>query len=119
MKPKILLLAVFLFLGGSIQNAIAQGLTGRAFYKSSASIQISMDSFKMAPKVMADIQKQLKKQMEMSYVLTFNQAESNWKQEASLGSGPSTAGSGGATIMINTGNEDRLLYKNIGDQTFP
>lgn len=118
MQPKILLLAVFLFLGGTIQNGIAQGLTGRAFYKSSSSIQISMDSTKMAPEVMADIQKQLKKQMERSYVLTFNQAESNWKQEASLGSGPATASSGGATIMINTGNEDRLLYKNIGDQTF-
>lgn len=118
MKPKFLLLAILLFLGATIQHAIAQGLTGRAFYKSSSSFQISMDSTKMAPEVMADIQKQLKKQMERSYVLTFNQAESNWKQEVSLGSGPATASSGGATILINTGNEDRLLYKNIGDQTF-
>lgn len=77
-----------------------------------------MDSTKMAPEVMADLQKQLKKQMEREYVLTFSQTESNWKQVESLGSGPATASSGGATIMISAGNQDKLLYKNVAEQNY-
>ena len=72
----------------------------------------------MAPEVIADLQKQLKKQMEREYTLAFTQAESNWKQVESLGAGPATASAGGAQIVIQTGNEDRLLYKNIGSQSF-
>jgi GLPGLI family protein len=103
---------------GLIFTTTAQGLNGRAYYKSSSSFKISMDSTKMAPDVMADLQKQLKKQMEREYVLTFSQTESNWKQVESLGSGPATASSGGASIVINTGNQDRLLYKNLAEQNY-
>ena len=99
-------------------TATAQGLTGRVNYKTSAAFKFSMDSTTMAPEVIADLQKQLKKQMEREYTLSFTQAESNWKQIESLGAGPATASAGGAQIMIQTGNEDRLLYKNIGSQSF-
>ncbi|MDI1324932.1 MAG: GLPGLI family protein [Algoriphagus sp.] len=118
MKSKILLIAVFLLIGSTIQNSIAQGLTGRAYYKSSSQIKISMDSTKMAPEQMAEIQAQLKKQMEKDYILSFTQTESNWKQAESLGGGPATASSGGMTMVINTGSADRVLYKNIADQAF-
>lgn len=77
-----------------------------------------MDSTKMAPEVIADLQRQLKKQMEKEYTLSFTQSESNWKQVESLGSGPATASSSGAKIVIQTGNENRLLYKNIGEQSY-
>lgn len=116
MNIRILLLAFALM--GSVLTATAQGLTGRAFYKSSSSFKISMDSTKMAPEVMADLQKQLKKQMEREYVLAFSQTESNWKQVESLGAAPATASSGGATIMIRAGNQDRLLYKNVAEQSY-
>ena len=116
MNIRILFLAFALM--GSIFTATAQGLTGRAFYKSSSSLKISMDSTKMAPDVIADLQKQLKKQMEREYVLTFSQTESNWKQVESLGTGPATASSGGASIVISTGNQDRLLYKNLAEQNY-
>ncbi|WP_339864499.1 GLPGLI family protein [uncultured Algoriphagus sp.] len=116
MNIRILFLAFTLM--GSIFTANAQGLTGRAFYKTSSRFNISMDSTKMAPDVIADLQKQLKKQMEREYILTFSQTESNWKQVESLGAGPATASSGGASIVINTGNQDRLLYKNVAEQTY-
>ncbi|SFB31496.1 GLPGLI family protein [Algoriphagus aquimarinus] len=116
MNLRLLFLAFALM--GSIITAIAQGLTGRAFYKSSSKISFSMDSTKMAPDVMADLQKQLKKQMEREYILTFSQTESNWKQVESLGGGPATASSGGATIMISAGNQDKLLYKNVAEQNY-
>lgn len=118
MKAKFLLLAALFFLSVTIPQAIAQGLTGRAYYKSSSSIQFQMDSTKTSPEQMAEIQAQLKKQMEKDYILSFTQTESNWKQAESLGSGPATASSGGMTMVINTGSADRVLYKNIADQAY-
>lgn len=116
MNIRILFLAFALM--GSILTATAQGLTGRVYYKSSSSFKISMDSTKMAPDVIEDLQKQLKKQMEREFVLTFSQTESNWKQVESLGAGPATASSGGASIVINAGNQDKLLYKNVAEQNY-
>ncbi|SDA63580.1 GLPGLI family protein [Algoriphagus alkaliphilus] len=118
MKAKILLLVSIFFLSVTIPQAIAQGLTGRAYYKSSSQIKIAMDSTKMAPEQMAEIQAQLKKQMERDYILSFTQTESNWKQAESLGGGPATASSGGMTMVINTGSQDKILYKNLADQSF-
>ena len=118
MKAKLLFLAAFFFLSVTIPQANAQGLTGRAYYKSSSQIKISMDSTQMNPDQMAEIQAQLKKQMEKDYILSFTQTESNWKQAESLGGGPATASSGGMTMVINTGSADRVLYKNIADQAF-
>jgi GLPGLI family protein len=118
MKKTILHLAFTFSLIGSVATVQAQGLSGRVNYKTSASIKISMDSTKMAPEVMADLQKQLKKQMEKEYTLSFTQSESNWKQIESLGSGPATASSSGAQIMIQTGSEGRLLFKNVGEQFY-
>ncbi|MDO8968204.1 GLPGLI family protein [Algoriphagus sp.] len=118
MKAKILLLVSLFFLSVTIPQAIAQGLTGRAYYKSSSQVKISMDSTKMAPEQMAEIQAQLKKQMERDYILSFTQTESTWKQAESLGGGPATASSGGMTMVINTGSQDKVLYKNLADQSY-
>ena len=118
MKRTFTLLALFLCLGLSIQTAFAQGFTGRAYYKSSSSFSIKMDSTKMAPEQMAQIQASLKKQMEQNYVLSFNQTESTWKKEESLGGGPATASAGGAVFMVATSGEGSMLYKNIADQSY-
>jgi len=118
MNSKLLLLAPLFFLFLTIPQAMSQGLTGRAYYKSSSSLQISMDSTQMSSEQMADIKSQLKKQMEKDYILSFTQTESNWKQTESLGGGPASASSGGMTLVINTGSADRVLYKNIADQAF-
>lgn len=117
MKIKLLFASVF-FLTISCTTSMAQGLTGRAYYKSSSSFKFEMDSSQMAPEQMAEIQAQLKKQMEREYVLSFTPIESNWKQVESLGGGPATASSGGMQIVINQGSQDRVLYKNIAEQTY-
>lgn len=117
MKLKLLFASVLV---GTVTltASLAQGLTGRAYYKSSSQIKLQMDSTKMAPEQMAEIQAQLKKQMEREYVLSFTPIESNWKQVESLGGGPATASSGGMTMVINTGSQDRILYKNIAEQAY-
>ena len=118
MKRTIATLSLLLFLGIGLQAAFAQGFTGRAYYKSTSKISISMDSTKMAPEQMAQIQASLKKQMEQNYVLSFNQTESTWKKEESLGGGPATASSGGAVFMVVSGGAGSTLYKNIADQNY-
>lgn len=118
MKSKLLLLAGLFFLGASFTQAFGQGLTGRAYYKTSSSIKFQMDSSKTNPEQMAEIHAQLKKQMEKDYILSFTQTESSWKQAESLGSGPATASSGGMTMVINTGSADRVLYKNVAEQAY-
>jgi GLPGLI family protein len=117
MKAKILLL-ITAFSYSFIQLSIGQGLTGRAYYKTSSNIKIAMDSTKMAPEQMAEIQAQLKKQMEKEFILDFTQTESNWKQVPSLGGGPATASSGGMQIKIMEGTQDQLLYKNMESQSY-
>ncbi len=72
----------------------------------------------MAPEQIAQIQASLKKQMEQNYVLSFNQTESTWKKEESLGGGPATAAAGGAVFMVASSGEGSTLYKNIADQSF-
>jgi len=113
MKRTIAFLSLLLFLGTGLQAAFAQGFTGRAYYKSTSQFSIKMDSTKMAPEQMAQIQASLKKQMEQNYTLSFTQTESIWKQDASLGSGPATASSGGAVFMVASSGEGSTLYKNV------
>ncbi len=72
-----------------------------------------MDSTKMAPEQIAQIQASLKKQMEQNYVLSFTQTESTWKKEESLGGGPATASSGGAVFMVTSSGEGSTLYKDV------
>ena len=118
MKRTIAFLSLLLFLGTGLQAAFAQGFTGRAYYKSTSQFSIKMDSTKMAPEQIAQIQASLKKQMEQNYILSFNQTESTWKKEESLGGGPATASAGGAVFMVATSGEGSTLYKNIADQSF-
>lgn len=118
MKTKNVLLAVLLFWGATCSESLAQGITGRAYYKSTSSFRFELDSTRLAPEQLADMKAQLKKQMEREYVLSFNTTESNWKQVESLGGGPATASSGGMQIVINDGSADRVLYKNIAEQSY-
>jgi len=118
MKRTIAFLSFLLFLGAGLQAVFAQGFTGRAYYKSSSNFSIKMDSTKMAPEQMAQIQASLKKQMEQNFILSFNQTESTWKKEESLGGGPATASAGGAVFMVATSGEGSTLYKNIAEQSF-
>ena len=113
MKRNYTLLTLLLFFGIGLQAAFAQGFTGRAYYKSTSKISISMDSTKMAPEQMAQIQASLKKQMEQNYVLSFNQTESTWKKEESLGGGPASASAGGSVFMVTSSGEGSTLYKDV------
>ena len=118
MKRTFTILSIFLCLGLGLQASFAQGFTGRAYYKSTSQFSIKMDSTKMAPEQMAQIQASLKKQMEQNYILSFTQTESTWKKEESLGGGPATASAGGAVFMVASSGEGSALYKNIADQTY-
>jgi len=118
MKHAQIILSLLLFFGLGLQSSFAQGFTGRAYYKSSSQLKISMDSTKMNPEQIAQIQASLKKQMEQNFILSFNQTESSWKKEASLGGGPATASSGGAVFMVASSGEGSTLYKNLAELNY-
>jgi GLPGLI family protein len=113
MKRTTIILLLIFFLGIGVQAAFSQRLTGRAYYKSSFNSAISLDSTKFNPEQMAQIQASFKKQMEQDYVLSFTQTESIWEKEASLGTGPATASSGGAVLMVSPSGGGATLYKNV------
>ena len=118
MKHAQIILSLLLFFGLGLQSSFAQGFAGRAYYKSSSQLKISMDSTKMNPEQIAQIQASLKKQMEQNFILSFNQTESSWKKEASLGGGPATASSGGAVFMVASSGEGSTLYKNLAELNY-
>lgn len=113
MNRKLIHLSLLLFLCAASQAAFSQGFTGRAYYKSSFNSAISLDSTKLNPEQMAQIQASFKKQMEQDYVLSFTQTESIWEKEASLATGPATASAGGAVLMVSPSGGGATLYKNV------
>lgn len=90
----------------------AQQLKGIATYKTSQSIQISMDSTKMSPEAMAQMKQQLQQQMQKDFELAFDNKSSAWKEIESLGGAPAAASAGGARIVM-MGGGSALLYKDI------
>jgi len=91
----------------------AQGIKGKAFYKSQQNMDIQLDS-SMAPEEAAMIQKMMQEQMRNDYVLTFDSAQSFFKQKEKLDNSNPNAS---IQIMVVTpgGNE---LYKNIQDNNY-
>jgi GLPGLI family protein len=67
---------------------------------------------------MDEIKKKIQKQLQKDYVLSFNQSESTWKEEETLGGGPAKASSGNFSMMISSSAENEVLYKNISKKTY-
>lgn len=115
MKRYAILLVGLLFSGLIFTNAHAQQLKGVATYKASSAIKLQMDSTRMSPETMAQLQSQLRKQMQKEFTLSFDNISSTWKEVESLGSGPASAEAGGARIVLMGSNENAILYKNTQD----
>ncbi|UII27906.1 GLPGLI family protein [Fulvivirga maritima] len=96
-----------------IDEAKAQSFTGIATYKTSGSIQISMDSTEMPPEQMKKIQDEFKRKMQKEYTLSFNTTESSWKQVESLNGGPAQVSGNGIEIMVAGNSAQEVLYKNL------
>lgn len=98
--------AALLFLVGKIN---AQEFQGIATYESKTKIEISLDSATMDSPMQKQIEEMLKKQMENTFKLTFDQVESIYVEEESLA--PPQPGSIGMFIGMSSGSDN--LYKNF------
>jgi len=112
MKIINIFLITLLALGITYSQSVAQKIQGVATYQSSSSVKLQLDSTKINPEAMAQMQRQLQQQMQKEYTLTFDNASSAWKQVESLGGGPASAEAGGARIVFMGDSEIAIIYKN-------
>ena len=105
---KIVVLMVF-----SSVTLIAQDFQGVATYKTQRKLDIKMDSTQVGG-MQDQIMAMLKKQFEKTYILTFDKAQSIYKEEESLAP-PSM---GGARVIISGMGGSGELYKNTKEQRY-
>ena len=111
MKNIILLVLVFAF-----AKANSQSIQGVATYQTQRHVDIKMDSTSgMNDEMQKSIQEQLRRQFQKEYTLSFNEAESMWKEDVSLDK-PQAPSSSGISIIVS-GSSD-ILYQNIKDASF-
>ena len=113
MKIKIFC-ALFLM----IYSISAQKFSGSATYKTHRKSSIELDSTTMAanPGIQKQLEVQMRKMFQKTYILDFTKSESMFKQKQEL-DGPKVPKSNGAIIMIGgmAGGTD-VLYKNIKEK---
>ena len=113
MKLKTFILS--LFITGTM---FAQDFSGRATYKTHRKSSFKLDSTIMAtnPGIKNQLEAQMRKMFQKTYILDFTKSESMFKQKQEL-DGPKVPKSNGAIIMIGgmAGGRD-VLYKNIKEK---
>ena len=101
-----------------IYSISAQEFSGSATYKTHRKSSIELDSTTMAanPGIQKQLEAQMRKMFQKTYILDFTKSESMFKQKQEL-DGPKVPKSNGAIIMIAgmAGGTD-VLYKNIKEK---
>ena len=101
-----------------IYSISAQKFSGRATYKTHRKSSFELDSTTMAanPGIQEQMEAQMRKMFQKTYILDFTKSESMFKQKQEL-DGPKVPKSNGAIIMIGgmAGGRD-VLYKNIKEK---
>ena len=101
-----------------IYSISAQEFSGSATYKTHRKSSIELDSTTMAanPGIQKQLEAQMRKMFQKTYILDFTKSESMFKQKQEL-DGPKVPKSNGAIIMIGgmAGGRD-VLYKNIKEK---
>jgi GLPGLI family protein len=110
-KNKIILALAIILLG---PYCLAQDFQGKAYYKTSRNVSISMDSTSVSPERQAAMNEMIRKQFSKEYTLVFDQQESLYKEQAKL-DGPSQ---GGGMVIVSMSDASSNLYKNTKEQRF-
>lgn len=92
----------------------SQNFQGKVYYKTVREFKIKLDSNSKVPEAQQKaLQEMLQKQMQKTYVLTFNKNSSLYKEDAQLNEPVKSNG-----ISITIGNSNDVLYKNIKTKTY-
>jgi GLPGLI family protein len=100
---------------------LSQDLQGRAIYRSERQMDMRLDSSKMDPGRIAEINEQIKKQLQKEYTLVFDQKESLYTENErldapELGQGGNGPSEGRQIRMGPQGSAN--LYKNTAEGTY-
>lgn len=102
----------------------AQGFQGTATYQSAANAgkepTFKIQGEGITPEMEEKLAQAIKKQNQKEFTLNFNLSESNWKEVASLGNGPSAASGGvsGISIRMSVSGDGALKYRNIAENLY-
>lgn len=88
----------------------SQGFQGKAYYESKTNVEINLDGREISEEQKKMIQERMKQAFEKTYVLTFNQSESIYKEEERL---QQPGGAGGGFRMAMAGFASGAYYKDI------
>ena len=115
---KLLVLKTFMLSCLITGSMFAQDFSGRATYKTHRKSSFKLDSTTIAanPGIQEQMEAQMRKMFQKTYILDFTKSESMFKQKQEL-DGPKVPKSNGAIIMIGgmAGGRD-VLYKNIKEK---
>ena len=112
MMKKIYMLTVLVMLSFSMR---AQDFQGKAYYESKTNVELNLEGREMSEERKKMIMENLKQALEKTYILTFNQSESVYKEEEKLEQ-PGGRGFGG--FMAMSGITSGGYYKDIKQTTF-
>lgn len=112
MKTRLLLLFTILF----AINSNSQNFAGKAIYKTHRKSNINIDSATLArnPGIEKQLQAQMNKLNQKTFILDFNRFESVYKEDVGLSSPVPKPQTGGVFVMsVGGGGGNDVLYKNI------
>ncbi|MFD2568649.1 GLPGLI family protein [Pseudotenacibaculum haliotis] len=114
MKNKIFMLLFFLSVSIS-----AQDFYGKATYKTHRKMDFKLDSTEAAtnPGLQSQIEAQMKKMFQKTFVLNFNRSESTYKEDVKLNAPRPQIGGGNVMVqVVGGGGGNDVLYKNIKEK---
>ncbi len=114
MKTKLLIMLLLTTI-----TIYGQNFQGKAVYKTHRKFDLKLSDNKGAPNsaMQKQIQAQLKKQFQKTFILNFNKSESTYKQDEQLSS--PQVNTGGMQIQIlGSGGGTDVLYKNTKDKRY-
>ncbi len=120
LRNQVLLILVAL-VAGTIAS-YAQGFQGTATYQSAANAgsgsQFKIQGEGISPEMEKQLAEAIKKQNQKEYTLNFNLSESNWKEVASLGNGPTASSGTVGGISIRMSGDGALKYRNTAENLY-
>ena len=102
----------------SIAILSAQDFQGVATYFSKTNVQMSFDRPGMTEEMKTQIQERMKKQLERSFILSFDRSTSTYKEEEQLATPGGGGGGGGMRMVMMGAGANGLLFKDIHDGTY-
>ena len=114
--PSIWALSLSLF---CVLSLTAQDFQGAATYFSKTNVELNFDRPGMSEEMKAQIMERMKKQLERSYVLSFDRTTSTYEEEEQLAApGEGSGRGGGMRMMMLGGGVNGLLYKDVQAGTY-